>query len=230
MKKLLIIPLLILGSCSTHMESRIHDDFETIQPDFTNIIPKNSQEGTIYEGDGGLFASDRRANQVGDIITVTLAETVTAVNNANGTMNKNQNFTFDLPAALFGPSSLLAKLFFISGIKEENLSTVNSQENMTSTVTTGSNFTLNGTISVTVTKVYPNGNLEVRGSRKIGYKSGTEYVRLAGVIRPEDISSANTVSSLKVADAEIEVTGTGDASNVARKGWLASFFSSVKPF
>ncbi len=230
MRILISFLFLSLSSCATYMENEVSKDFESFQPDYSTFTENKSKEGTVYEGDGGLFASDRRANKVGDIITITLDETVTAVNNANGTMNKTQNYTFDLPAALFGPSSLLAKLFFPGGVKEDNLSTANSAENMTSTVTTGSNFTLDGTISVTVVRVYPNGNLEIKGARKIDYKSGTEFVRLSGVIRPEDISAANTVSSLKIADAHLSVTGTGDATNVAKKGWLASFFSYAKPF
>ena len=230
MKILLIFLLFLVTSCATHMENEISKEFKSFQPDYTNFKEKKSKDGTVYEGDGGLFASDRRANKVGDIITITLDETVTAANNANGTMNKTQNYTFDLPAALFGPSSLLAKLFFPGGVKEDNLSTANSGENMTSTVTTGSNFTLDGTISVTIVRVFPNGNLEIKGARRIDYKSGSEFVRLSGVIRPEDISSSNTVSSLKIADAHLSVTGTGDATNVAKKGWLASFFSFAKPF
>ena len=54
---------------------------------------------------------------------------------------------------------------------------------------------MTGTISVTIVRVYPNGNLEVKGQRKLEYNSGTEYLRLSGVVRPDDISSSNTISS-----------------------------------
>ena len=229
MNFILIFIFFLLSSCATHEENKMHSEFQSIQPDFTNLETKKSLEGTIYEGGGGLFASDRRATNVGDIITITLNESITAQNNGSGTLNKSQNFTFDLPAAIFGPSSLLAKLFFPGGVKEDNLTTTGSQENMSSTATTNSNFNLTGTISVTVVRVYPNGNLEIKGSRKVAYKSGTEYVRLSGVIRPEDINSSNTVSSLKVADAQISVTGAGTVTNVATKGWLGRFFSYVAP-
>ena len=62
---------------------------------------------------------------------------------------------------------------------------------------------IDGTISVTVVRVYPNGNLEIKGERKLSYNSGNEFIRLSGVVRPEDISSSNEVSSTKVADAQI---------------------------
>ena len=89
---------------------------------------------------------------------------------------------------------------------------------------------MNGTISVTVVRVYPNGNLEVKGERKLSYNSGTEYLRLAGVVRPEDISSTNTVSSTKVADAQISYTGTGDMNDSVTKGWLSRYFAYISPF
>ena len=68
------------------MESKIGEDFKSIQPDFTNIAPNNTFEGAVYSGGGGLFASDRRANNVGDIITVTLEENITAANSGNETL------------------------------------------------------------------------------------------------------------------------------------------------
>tara|TARA_B100000989_G_C19474348_1_gene442193 strand:+ start:213 stop:914 length:702 start_codon:yes stop_codon:yes gene_type:complete len=225
-----IISVFFLISCAGHMEDRINQDFKSLQPDYTNIEEKKSLEGTIYEGDGGLFASDRRATRVGDIITISLAENLTANNGGTATLNKSQDYTFDLPAAIFGPSSLIGKLFFKDGINEANLSTANSAENMSSTAATAQTLDMTATISVTVVRRFPNGNLEIKGSKKLQYKNGTEYIRVSGTIRPEDIDATNTVSSLKVADAEISVVGSGDVTNVATKGWLAKAFSYVKPF
>ena len=56
---------------------KIGEEFKSIQPDYSNFENANAAtEGAVYDGDGGLFASDRRANRVGDIITVTLEETL----------------------------------------------------------------------------------------------------------------------------------------------------------
>ena len=69
MRYLILLFTIPLFSCSTYMESKIGEDFKSIQPDFTNIAPNNTFEGAVYSGGGGLFASDRRANNVGDIKT-----------------------------------------------------------------------------------------------------------------------------------------------------------------
>jgi len=212
------------------MENKIGQEFKSIQPDFTNMeSTKIATEGAVYEGSGGLFASDRRANNIGDIITITLEESLTAANSGSETTSKSDSYTFDLPEAIFGPSSLIAKFFFPDGVKEDNLRGGTTQA-FTGAGTAAQANSLAGTISVTVIRVYPNGNLEVKGERKLSYNSGTEYIRLSGVIRPEDISSANVVSSTKVADAQISYTGTGDMNDSVTKGWLSRYFAYVSPF
>ena len=81
MRFIFIIFLFSIQSCATYMQDQIGEEFKSIQPDFSNFENTNkATEGAVYGGDGGLFASDRRANRVGDIITITLEETMTAAN------------------------------------------------------------------------------------------------------------------------------------------------------
>ena len=121
MKALLFLLLFLFSGCATYKQDKIGQEFKSIQPDFTNIEVKKTSAGAVYNGGGGLFASDRRANNVGDIITITLEESLNASNSGSETLSKTDAYTFDLPEALFGPSSLLGKLFFNGGIKENNL-------------------------------------------------------------------------------------------------------------
>ena len=229
MKTLLFLLLFFFSGCATYKQDKIGQEFKSIQPDFTNIEVKKTSAGAVYNGGGGLFASDRRANNVGDIITITLEESLNASNSGSETLSKTDAYTFDLPEALFGPSSLLGKLFFNGGVKENNLAGGTTQS-FTGSGTAAQANTLTGTMSVTVVRVYPNGNLEVKGERKLSYNSGTEYIRLSGVIRPEDISSSNTVSSTKVADAQLSYTGTGDMNDSVTRGWLGRYFAYISPF
>jgi flagellar L-ring protein precursor FlgH len=62
---------------------------------------------------------------------------------------------------------------------------------------------LTGSISVSVVEVLPNGNLKVRGEKRVSLNQGNEYLRVSGIIRPIDISATNTVSSSQLADATI---------------------------
>ena len=113
MRLLFLILLLPMASCSTYMENKIGQEFKSIQPDFTNVMQEDkSLEGAVYNGRGGLFASDVRANNVGDIITVKMEESMTAANSGSETTTKKDSYTFDLPEALFGPSSFIGKFLF----------------------------------------------------------------------------------------------------------------------
>ena len=93
MRYLFIIILLLLQSCSTYMQNRIGEEFKSIQPDYTNFETVDiSTAGAVYAGGGGLFASDRRANAVGDIITITLEESMTAANSGSETTSKQDSY------------------------------------------------------------------------------------------------------------------------------------------
>ena len=107
---LLIFPML---GCATYMENKIGQDFKSIQPDFTNVMQGNKAlEGAAYDGRGGLFASDVRANNVGDIITVTLEESMTAAGMALKQQLKKTVTLLTLPEALFGPFFFDRKNFY----------------------------------------------------------------------------------------------------------------------
>ncbi|MGB5325344.1 MAG: flagellar basal body L-ring protein FlgH, partial [Pseudomonadales bacterium] len=85
---------------------------------------------------------------------------------------------------------------------------------------------LSGNIAVTVSGVLPNGLLVIRGEKWMTLTTGQEFIRLKGLIRPDDISSSNTVPSTKVADARITYSGTGELADASRQGWGSRFFNS----
>ena len=83
-----------------------------------------------------------------------------------------------------------------------------------------------GSIAVTVTDVLPNDLLVIRGEKWMTLTNGEEFIRLSGLIRPDDVASNNTISSTKVADARISYSGTGDLASVNEQGWLLKVFNS----
>ena len=79
---------------------------------------------------------------------------------------------------------------------------------------------------MTVAERLPNGNLLVRGEKRITINQGQEFIRVQGIVRPVDIGPANTVPSTKIADATITYTGKGTLADSNRQGWLSRFFNS----
>ena len=84
---------------------------------------------------------------------------------------------------------------------------------------------LEGDITVTVAQRLANGNLLVRGQKWIQINQGKEYVRIQGIVRPIDIDSDNSISSLKVADAMIAYGGKGALNDANQPGLLSRFFN-----
>ena len=89
--------------------------------------------------------------------------------------------------------------------------------------------TLTGLVSVHVVRVMPGGNLEILGQKKLTLNNGDEYVRVRGLVRPEDITSNNVVQSDRIANAEITYIGAGDLADTGQQGWLSRVLSSVTP-
>ena len=92
------------------------------------------------------------------------------------------------------------------------------------------NNAFNGTITVTVIEVYPNGNLLVSGEKQLAINQGNEFIRFSGVINPNTVTTSNTVQSTQIADARIEYKGSGFIDESQRMGWLQRFFVALLPF
>ena len=67
------------------------------------------------------------------------------------------------------------------------------------------------------------------GQKMITLNNGNEYVRLRGVIRPEDISAGNAILSSQIADAKITYTGAGQVADTGQMGWLSRILRAVSP-
>jgi flagellar L-ring protein FlgH len=86
---------------------------------------------------------------------------------------------------------------------------------------------LSGSITVSVVEVLPNGLLRVRGEKWLQLNRGSEYIRLTGMVRQQDIGPDNSVASTKLADARIGYSGTGDLAEANKMGWVSRFFNSA---
>lgn len=169
-----------------------------------------------------LFA-DLKARHVGDILTIQLDEAINASKNAVTKTSKTTTLSNSGPT-LFGRTITTGGVPVLSA----SLNGANTFDGGGSS--TQSN-TLAGSITVTVTGVEPNGNLIVQGAKTLRLNQGSEYVTIAGVVRPADIAADNTVTSDKVADARISYSGRGAVASANSMGWLARFFNSpLMPF
>ena len=94
----------------------------------------------------------------------------------------------------------------------------------------GQQASLAGSVAVTVIEILANGNLMVRGEKKLGLTEGTEVIQVSGVIRPEDVGPNSTVQSRRLANAQIAYRGSGDLANATKAGWGTSLMHKFWPF
>lgn len=192
-------------------------------------LPSAANNGSIYQAgfEQNLY-SDRKAFRVGDIITITLNERTQASKNANSQMDKNSDNKIGL-TSLFGSSLTTNNPI---GSNDLSLNAGYSADRSTKgDAKSGQSNSLTGSITVTVADVLPNGIIAVRGEKWLTLNTGDELVRIAGLVRADDIATDNTVSSTRVADARITYSGTGAFADTSQPGWFDRFFlSPLFPF
>ncbi|MGE3296928.1 MAG: flagellar basal body L-ring protein FlgH [Porticoccaceae bacterium] len=160
---------------------------------------------------------DVKARAVGDLLTVVLAENMNAKKSASTTTQKDSAISLPVPT-LFGKSG--SDLDFLNN-------EIDATRGFKGAGSSAQSNALTGTMTVAVVDVLPNGNLLVRGEKKVALNRGDEHIRISGIVRPADVSPANTIVSTRIADARITYAGTGELADSNAAGWLGRFFSSV---
>ena len=175
--------------------------------------------GAIYrEGPGLRLYTDRKARDVGDIVTITLSERTQASTRANTAITKEST------NAMSG--TLLGGPVTVGGRDVLDNSLSNSRDFQGDGNSTQSNQ-ITGTLTAQVVQRLPNGNLVIQGSKELTLNQGNELIQVQGIIRTADIGPDNTVASTRVADARIVYGGRGPIARSNAMGWLDRFFNGA---
>jgi flagellar L-ring protein precursor FlgH len=210
--------LLVLGTaCSTTSKPGSDPEFASVRPVSTQPLPIDT--GSIYKSGYGIkLFEDNKASKVGDILTVVLSEKTNASKKAHTKTIKDSDVGVEAPL-------VLGKGVTHNGIPILQTELVAAREFKGEGDSTQSN-SLTGTISVTVSEVLSNGNLVVRGEKLITLNTGSEHIRLSGIVRPDDVTPDNTIRSSQIANARIVYGGNGPVADVNKKGWLQQIVDS----
>ena len=221
-----------LSACTTYIEDRASAEFEPVFPTVDLVADSSAKTGAIYQQDqSGLFSADRRARKVGDILTVDFNEVFAATKAQSAASSKADSYDLGLPVGL--PNILTGGLangaLDATGAKKNSLGASTAQSFSGSGNAAQSN-SLTGRLSVTVVRIFENGNMGILGQKELTLNNGKEYIRVSGIVRPEDISAGNTVPSNRLADAQISYTGAGNIADSSKPGWLSRTMRAISPF
>ena len=227
MKKLfsVLTLLAVLQGCASHepVLSSLSPS-----PDFAPVYPLAKDQ--TAPATGGIYGNRQsdawfgrgRNFQVGDIITVLLDESTQAARTSNTDLSREAKNT-GLPTGL---NTEIGKISpFLQGIDLSSSGQTSKGKGVAD-----QKATLKGSLAVTVVEVLANGNLMVRGEKKLGLAEGTEVIQVSGIIRPQDVGPNSTVQSLRLANAQIAYRGNGDVANAAKAGWGTSALHRFWPF
>jgi len=240
MRKALVasVPLALLGACSTAMEAVRGPELAPIgypaalMPATQQILPapetRPASANSIWRSGSRTFFGDQRARNVGDILTVAIdirdrAQTQNSTQRSRSNeINSGVTNFFGLEAeaadaigGAFDPSALIG---FGGGSTSAGSGSVNRSEN------------INVTIAAVVTAVMPNGNMVIQGRQEVRTNREVRELTVAGIVRPEDISSANIIRHDQIAEARIHYGGRGDISRVQAAPAAQSLVERFNPF
>lgn len=159
------------------------------------FIPAVSTAASLWSDKASkMYQNKETVYSEGDVITVIIEENSDAVQSANTSVSQGSNAEAEAGTGLFD---------FITnfGFSYEDGDDAKGQ--------TQRSGKIEADITTLIVDIIENGNYKIEGTKKIKINGEEQIIRLTGVIRKEDISEENTISSKKVADANIEFEGKG---------------------
>lgn len=214
-----LIPTLLAG-CAMAPSTNIQQPLSA-RPQAPAPVAENN--GAIFQpGRNVALFEDRRARYVGDTLTVKLVENTEVKRKSETKEDRTATAEIDVPT----PTILGKKLPGIGATTWTPDASVN--QNFKDNETNSNSF--KGGITVTVVEVLANGNLVVSGEKQVAVNNDTEYIRLAGVVNPRDITREGTVNSTQVADAKIESKNSQSIDKAQLVSMMARFFLTALPF
>ena len=198
------------------------DDFEIIYPEIS--AEPGRVTGSIMDNGSLLYPAGRAyaagTVRIGDIVTILLNEAAPAPRE-NGLATERVSVN-ELTPGIFGDQTLFDEY--------ANLGELGSTISSNGAGTAGQSATLTGSISAVVTEVMSNGNLVVFGEKQLELNEGSEYIRVRGVIRPEDIQPNNTILSHRLANAQFSYSGAGALARSTKVPPITNILFGLWPF
>src|SRR5688500_2134950 len=233
---------LALGACSTAIETVRGPELAPIGypaalvPTSQTYLPSPEQQqaaraasaNSLWRTGARTFFGDQRARRVGDILTVNI-DIDDRAQTQNSTQRSRSNDISGGITNLFGLENSLGRAF-PGGFDPQNLVGLEGESNANGSGSVNRSEKASLTIAAVVTDVMSNGNLVIQGRQEVRTNREVRELTVAGIVRPEDISSANTIAHTQIAEARISYGGRGDISRVQATPAAQSLVERFSPF
>lgn len=182
---------------------------------------------SLWRNGARSFFHDQRARSVGDILTVqiTIADNASVSNETNRTRTSS---TASGVPHFFGLESSLGKI--LPNADPANLIGMTGSNASDGKGVITRSESINLTVAAVVTSVLPNGNMIIQGRQEVTTNNELRELTVAGIVRPEDISSTNTIKHTQIAEARINYGGKGDVSRIQKAPAAQALIEKYSPF
>ena len=199
--------------------------YKPVQMPMPAAQPASYNPNSLWRNGSRAFFKDQRAHQVGDILTVTVNITDKA-NIANETQRSRDTKEDSGIDNFFGKP----KVPIMNTPTPTRIFTSDSTTSLDGKGSVNRNETLTTNVAGVVMQVLPNGNLVIEGKQEIRVNFEVRELIVAGIVRPEDIQSDNTIDSTKIAEARISYGGRGQLTDVQQSRYGQQVLDVLLPF
>jgi flagellar L-ring protein precursor FlgH len=190
--------------------------------------PESRELNSLWRQGSRSFFRDPRAAKTGDILTVNIAigDQAKIANSTSRTRSGEESA--GVPNFL-GLESRLPGIL-PDAVDPSNLVNLNSDSTSSGTGSVDRSESINLTVAAVIVQVLPNGNLVIQGQQEVRVNNEVRELLVSGVVRPEDITSANTIRHTQIAEARISYGGRGQITDVQQPRYGQQFFDIIWPF
>jgi flagellar L-ring protein precursor FlgH len=195
----------------------------------TGLCITTCSADSLWTAPGSIERSscaDHKASAVGDIVTIVISEDVSQSSTSSKKTSTDGSVDASVTQFLFPTSA--SKLGTHNGSLPAT--TFGGKSGYAGSGSVDNKQSVSARAAVLVTDVLPNGNLVIEGVRKVKFSGETQHIVLHGVIRCDDISPSNTISSASIAQARLEFISEGDLADASKRGWLNKLYEVIRPF
>lgn len=201
---------------------------QAIQVQAPQMVALTNNRNSLWRVGSKNFFRDQRASKIGDILTINITVNDKASIDNKTTRTRSSSDTASVPNFL-GLESKLSDIL-PSAVDPSSLIDLGSTTSNAGSGKVDRSETINLTLAAVVTQVLPNGNMVIQGRQEIRVNFEVRELTVMGVIRPEDISSSNTIQHTQIAEARISYGGRGQLTDVQQARYGAQLFDILFPF
>ena len=183
---------------------------------------------SLWRTGARAFFEDQRARRVGDILTVIVEISDKA--EIENTTNRNRDNSESANVAKFAGVEEILKAILPKSVDLNELIAATSKSNSEGGGEIDREEKISTKIAAVVTQVLPNGNMAIEGRQEIRVNFEMRELIVAGVVRPEDITSKNVIPISKIAEARISYGGKGQISDVQQPRYGQQILDILLPF